>query len=151
MHDHDPEHLALRPLEIGEVTRNHLRACGSAIIFLGLAAGTTACGDRSSVAVEARRVFDRAAPSGSSSCWDGNLRRLPAAFETSCEFRLSSEWNEYKRWIVGAMKPYIERNETADSITFSRAAEGDAYTVRVELLGDPPAQSVRLVFHAAAW
>lgn len=133
------------------MTRIHLRACASAIIFLCSAAGTTACGDRSSVAVEARRVFDRASPSGSSACWDGNLRRVPAGFETSCEFRLSGEWKEYKRWMVGAMKPYVERNETTDSITFSRTAEGDAYTMRAELLGDPPAQSVRLMFHAAAW
>ena len=121
------------------------------LILLCCLVTATACGDRSSATSEARRVFERATPPGLGSCWSGELRRVSAAFEASCQFSLSGEWNEYKRWVISAIKPYRERSETPEAITFSWATEGDLYTVRAELVNDPPMKSVRIVFHAAAW
>ena len=64
---------------------------------------------------------------------------------------LSGEWDEYKRWVRGAMTPYAERGDTPESITFSRTTEGDVYTVRAELVSDTATKSVRIVFRAAPW
>ena len=111
----------------------------------------TACGDRSYAAQEARRVFEKATPPGSSSCWTGDSRGVSGTFEASCQMSLSGEWDEYKRWVRGAMTPYGERSDTPDSITFSRTTEGDVYTVRAELVNDAATKSVRIVFRAAPW
>lgn len=111
----------------------------------------TACGDRSYAVMEARQVFERATLPGSGPCWTGESRRLAEAFEASCQFTLSGEWSDYKRWVRGNIRPYEERSENQDSITFSKTTEGDVYTVRAELVKDNPTKSVRLVFRAAPW
>lgn len=131
--------------------KRSLRTSALLLILFGCLVATTGCGDGSSAALEARRVFERTTPPGLGSCWSGELRRVSAAFEASCQFSLSGERNEYKRWVTSAIKPYSERSETPEAITFSSATEGDLYTVRVELVSDPPMKSVRIVFHAAAW
>jgi hypothetical protein len=121
------------------------------LILLCCVVTATACGDGSSAALEARRVFERTTPPGLGSCWSGELRRISTAFEASCQLSLSGDWNDYKRWVTSAIKPYGERSETPEAITFSRTTEGDFYTVRAEWVNDPPIKSVRIVFHAAAW
>jgi hypothetical protein len=58
------------------VTQVNLRVCRLLVIMLSSALATTACGDRSYAAMEARSVFEQATPPGSSSCWPGESRRL---------------------------------------------------------------------------
>jgi hypothetical protein len=117
-------------------------------LFTSLAG--TACRDRSDVAREARRVFERASPPGSS-CLAGEPRRVTERFEASCRLSLSAEWDEYKQWLRAALAPYQERAETVESITFSTTTDGDVYTVRAELVDNAPAKVVRLLFTAAPW
>jgi hypothetical protein len=133
------------------VTQVNLRVCRLLVIVMSSALATTACGDRSYAAMEARLVFERATPPGSSSCWPGESRRLSDAFEASCQMSRSGEWDEYKRWLRGAMTNYEERGETPESITFSRTTEGDIYTVRAEFVTDTTTKYVRIVFRAAPW
>lgn len=133
------------------MTRGTSRAFQLLVLAVWSVMAIAACGDRSYAALEARRVFERATLPGSGSCWTGESRRLPEAFEASCQFTLSGEWNEYKRWVRDKIGAYEERGETQDSITFSKAIEGDVYTVRAELVNDTPTKSVRLVFRAAPW
>ena len=128
-----------------------LKTSALLLISLCCVVAATACGDGSSAAMEARRVFERTTPPGWGSCWSGELRHVSAAFEASCQFSLTGEWNDYKRWVKGAIQPYSERSETPEAITFSRATEGDLYTVRAELVNEPAMRFVRIVFHAAAW
>ncbi len=64
---------------------------------------------------------------------------------------LSGEWDDYRRWVRGAMTPYEERADTPESISFSRTTEGDVYTARIELVTDTSTKTVRVIFRAAPW
>ena len=122
------------------------------VTFVAIVVANAACGDQSDEALEAKRVFAAASPTGSGTCWAGSAQRTAQAFETSCELVLGTDWIEYKRWLRSRMEPrYNAHTESNESIAFSRALDGDLYTVNVALTNNSAAKSVRITFRAAPW
>lgn len=122
------------------------------IAFMTASVASTTCGDRSDAAREAKRVFADASPPGSGTCGAGTVQRTANAFETSCEFTLPTDWAEYKRWLRPRMqKQYQTGTDTNQAIGFSRALDGDVYTVTVALKNNSSSTSVRIMFRAAPW
>jgi hypothetical protein len=119
----------------------------AALVAVAVAMG---CSPESDGAREARRVFADASPPGAGACWAGSVQRPRDAFETSCELTLSTDWNEYKRWLQSRLEPqYQTRAETRTSIAFSRGVEGDLDTVTATLTSDKAPESVKIRFRAA--
>ena len=119
-----------------------------ALIAVCFASG--ACG-QSDAAREARRVFADASPPGSGTCSPGTSQQTANGFETSCEFTLATDWAEYKRWLRSKMeREYNARDETNQTIAFSRGLDGDLYTVNAALMNNAT-KAVRITFRALAW
>jgi hypothetical protein len=119
---------------------------------VAISVASTACGDHSVAAREARRVFAEASPPGSGTCWAAAAHRTDGTFETSCELTLAVDWAEYKRWLRSKMeRQYQTRTDTNEAIGFSRGLEGDLYTVNVALANNSTTKAVRITFRAAPW
>lgn len=148
MHADDGERDSLRAAGPQEVSP--LRAVVVPILLVMIVA--LGCGDRSDAAREARRVFADASPPGGATCWPGTARRTTEAYEASCEFTLTTDWTEYRRWLRSRMeRQYHMRNDTNEAMAFSRGLEGDLYTVDVALTDNTTFRSVRIRFRAAPW
>jgi hypothetical protein len=130
--------------------RRQIRCVLGVVAFI--AAAPLGCEDQSEVAREARRVFVDATRSGSGACWADISNHTRKAFERSCELSFTGDWTEYKRSIRSRMgRQYHVRAETNELLSFSRALDGDLYTVTFALFTDTAKKSVRITFRAAPW
>jgi hypothetical protein len=134
------------------VRRPHACHALAMVAIVANSVASLTCGDQSIAAREARRVFADAAPPGTGTCWARAAQRTAEAFETSCEFTLSGDWSEYKRWLQSRMESqYQARTDTDEAMGFSRGLDGDLYTVTVALTINDTAKSVRITFRAMPW
>lgn len=101
---------------------------------------------------EATRTIARATPPGDGPCSRAHERLAAGVFETTCDVRITRDWDAYVHWLRNAFEPHYALCQLSNrSVTLVRDAGGDLYTVQLERLDNQEPNIVRVHFQSVPW